>query len=87
MKLIVLFFISCVFGCATAERQIKPVLCGSDLYRAKCTSCHRLYPSNNYTYDELKLYIEQFGEGLDRKEQDLLLEYFNQENLQESGCQ
>lgn len=43
------------------------------LYSAKCSSCHRLLPPENYTLEKFKEYIEKYGKEMTLEEKTELL--------------
>lgn len=48
------------------------------LYRAKCASCHRVYPPGNYTYEKFETYVARYGKGLEPEERGRLLDYLKE---------
>ena len=54
-----------------------------DLYRLKCSSCHRLYPAESYSYEKLSNYTDTYGKGLNVDERNILLEYFKINSMRE----
>ncbi len=48
------------------------------LYRAKCTSCHRLYPPQKHTYQKFQAYVIRYGKGLSDEERRRILEYLKE---------
>lgn len=64
-------------GCsAPAERP--PLHAGQTLYNAKCASCHRLLPAEDYTADVWKEYVVKYGKQATEQQRQEILEYLQQ---------
>jgi hypothetical protein len=63
------FFIA---GCLPEEQ--KQLSEGEKLYRAKCTSCHRLLPIEDYPLEKFQEYIGKYGKEMTDEEKEILLE-------------
>jgi len=61
-------------GCSTpAERP--PVQAGQILYSAKCASCHRLLPPEDYTSDVWQEYVSKYGKQMAEAQRQEILNY------------
>jgi len=73
-----------LIGCVATTKQLYAEARDPDLlYRAKCTACHRLYPPQNYTYQEFQTYVTRYGKGLNDEERQRLLDYLKENAKQE----
>ncbi|MHC5103775.1 MAG: hypothetical protein ACYSOQ_10215 [Planctomycetota bacterium] len=45
------------------------------LYSAKCGSCHRLLPPQDYTSDQWRLYVDKYGKKMTQLQKQTVLEY------------
>jgi hypothetical protein len=61
------------FGGCLPEEQ-KQFSEGEKLYRAKCTSCHRLLPIEDYPLEKFEEYIGKYGKEMTDEEKEFLLE-------------
>ena len=61
------------YGCVTEEQSE-----AYKLYAAKCSSCHRLLPPENYTVEKFKEYIEKYGKEMTTEEKARLIGYLNE---------
>lgn len=65
-----LFFL---YGCSSQPRVSDSK--GQVLYSAKCTSCHRLLPPQDYTADVWRQYVAKYGKQATEDEQQQILDY------------
>ncbi|MDH4202873.1 MAG: c-type cytochrome [Planctomycetota bacterium] len=64
-------------GCsAPAERP--PLDPGQALYSAKCASCHRLLPAQDYTADVWQEYVVKYGKQATEQQRQEILRYLQQ---------
>jgi hypothetical protein len=78
----VLALILPAFMAATEQCEGKSQEPGT-LYRTKCSSCHRVYPLKEHTYQVLKEDVATYGKGLNDDERQKLLEYLKENAKQE----
>jgi len=79
LKAAVLVFAMLLFGCMAETVHVYAQTRDPDqLYRAKCTACHRLYQSKKHTYNKLQTYVTRYGKGLSDEERRRLLEYLKE---------
>jgi hypothetical protein len=45
------------------------------LYSAKCGSCHRLLPPQDYTSDQWRLYVDKYGKKMTQLQKQRVLDY------------
>jgi hypothetical protein len=45
------------------------------LYSAKCASCHRLLPPQDYTSDQWRLYVDKYGKKMTQLQKQTVLDY------------
>lgn len=63
-------------GCgAPAERL--PMQAGQALYSAKCASCHRLLPPEDYTADVWREYVVKYGKQATEAQRQEILDYLS----------
>ena len=62
-----------ISGCVPEEQSA-----GYKLYSAKCSSCHRLLPPENYPLEKLGQYIEKYGKEMTANEKNKLLGYLEE---------
>ena len=48
------------------------------LYSAKCGSCHRLLPPQDYTSDQWRLYVDKYGKKMTQLQKQTVLDYLEQ---------
>ena len=51
---------------------------GYKLYSAKCSSCHRLLPPENYTLEKLEEYIVKYGKEMTAEEKSKLFGFLKE---------
>ena len=56
-------------GCAPDEEQSAAY----KLYSAKCSSCHRLLPPEDYPLEKLSEYVEKYGKEMTAEEKEMLI--------------
>lgn len=85
--LLKMIFINCLlFSCMDAAKEAGAAEKNQDLlYRAKCASCHRVYPPQKYTYQKFQNYVARYGKSLTDEERRRLLEYLKENAKQERG--
>lgn len=52
------------------------------LYSAKCSSCHRLLPPEDYPLEKFSEYIEKYGKEMTAEEKEKLLGYLKEYKLE-----
>ncbi|MHC4290711.1 MAG: c-type cytochrome [Planctomycetota bacterium] len=62
-----------IYGCSAPANFPAPA--GKALYSAKCASCHRLLPPQDYTGDLWKDYVIKYGEQMTELQRQELLNY------------
>ena len=80
--LLVLIFSSALLisGCVPEEQSE-----GYKLYSAKCSSCHRLLPPENYTIEKLEEYIAKYGKEITVEEKGRLVNALKEYKLMKAG--
>lgn len=69
-------------GCSTPGER-PPVQAGQILYSAKCASCHRLLPAENYTAEVWQEYVIKYGKQATEQQRQQIL-YHLQQNAKPS---
>lgn len=63
-------------GCSTPANSVSSAESARKaLYSAKCTSCHRLLPPQDYTIDTWRHYVEKYGKEMTGHEKKQVLDY------------
>jgi cytochrome c5 len=61
-----------VYGCQNMAVQMSD---GEKLYRAKCSSCHRVIAPGDHEEEEWRLYVEKYGKKMTDEEKRIVLGY------------
>jgi hypothetical protein len=61
-----------VYGCQNMAVQMSG---GEKLYRAKCSSCHRVIAPGDHDEEEWRLYVDKYGKKMTDEEKKVVLEY------------
>jgi hypothetical protein len=65
-----------ICGCSTpANSRDVAESAAKTLYSAKCRSCHRLLPPQDYTTDHWRLYVDKYGKKMTQLEKQTVLDY------------
>ena len=76
VKMMFFLFAVVVIWCAFFTGRAYAAIKNPDmLYRAKCASCHRVYPPKDYTYKKFQEQIAKYGKALSDDERGAISEY------------
>lgn len=66
------------YGCSAPDDRpvtAESAVPGRSLYSAKCASCHRLLPPEDYSAQTWKQYVDKYGKAMTASQKQRLLNY------------
>jgi len=65
-----------MYGCSAPANSVDPSgASAKSLYSAKCSSCHRLLPPQDYTAEQWRHYVDKYGKKMTQLEKEIVLDY------------
>ena len=65
-----------LYGCsAPTDMEAPPFSADHSLYSAKCGSCHRLLPPQDYSAQTWRHYVDKYGKKLTEAQKQQMLDY------------